>query len=329
MAEKYLSSDPSTAVERGFLTGRPLTIGGIRAISLETAKSSLALVQVFFTEMVDGVRRIINARYRYGWGDNVIPSKDRKGFVGAPGAARPGLEIGSEWHDFTLALKAHDCPTKLLSGPLTNLLGMAVELVSKPQRAFKKAIDAEAKQEVRMFAVPGEIVTLPADNSNFTPLTDKEIDKYLADRAAKRAAREDTVATDEDPADEEEEEEKPEPVKKGKVVAPVEDDDEEEEEEKKEEPAAEEDDEEEEADDEDDADTAALKLATSKVKGIIKAMKSNGKTKIPVQELYQDAHALFPPDTAKAVKTTATKFIQSEKFLAKLGITVKAGIARF
>lgn len=199
----FIGGAPSEFVEGGFLTGRQLTIGGVRTSTTDfngklKEGSTRACLQFFYTEIGrDGEKRIQSAYpLPAAWGDQLQPSDNKKGFVAAPGATKPGIEKNSDLGAYLMALVTAGCPAKLLaSGNYQKLVGTVVVLGEKEMEIRKKSVDPGEKKKAdkRTIEVPVQVVTLPADNPDYKGLTEKEIDAYLADlkqkSEAKRAAR--------------------------------------------------------------------------------------------------------------------------------------------
>jgi hypothetical protein len=239
-----MSDYVSDLVEGGYMSGRPLTVGGVRTSNEVTKNGSkLASINFFYFETGrDGKRRIIAATFPMmaNWGDQLEASPDRKGFVAANGATKPGILSNQPFGLYVAALRTTGFPKSLITGDWTKLLGTVLVLtdVEQPGSSKSKSVDPDEKQteaKKRMMSVPAEIITLPADNKKVKLLTDKEIDQYLAEQDAKYAARRakngksDVDDMDEHPAsaaaaveEEETEEAEEKPVKKTKKPAPAE-----------------------------------------------------------------------------------------------------------
>lgn len=328
MSNEFVSADPTTFVDRGFLTGRPVTIGGVRASvrPLRSGDSARVGMQFFFTETgKDGERRILSGFMHDGaWSDQMKPSDNLKGLVPESGADRPFIEKNSPLGLFNAALKAAGCPVALLTGNYAKLVGMEVILESKTLPSFKRAKSVDPDEQAapkREFSteVVSKIITLPADNAGYKGLTEKEMTAHLKEREDRRSARQAAAGADEEEApatvaaDEEEETPKP---KRGKK-APVEDDEEEEAA-----PAADsfgDDDEDEDEEEEGGGDAEAL--ATKLILKVLKAEK-----KVKGSALLQKVHPHLA-STDKKLTAAVLKLVQSPKFIAGVdGVTVKGNL---
>lgn len=334
---EYVGAGSANAVDTGYMTGRKLTIGGVRVGSTDfngkLQKGSLATtVQIFYTETDrSGKKRILsNLPMVAGWNDRIVPAPNRDGFVAAPGATNPGPAMNSEWVLYAKSAEAAEVPTKLLAGSLKKLVGMEVVLtgVTLPERR-KKSVDPDEKpREPRQLEVIGEVVTLPSENKEYKGLTDKEIDKFLEERSAKSAARraargeEDESPAKAEDADEDEED------KDGDADEDSSDDDDEDADEDEttddDEDAADAD---ADSDDDDDdepapapakekaASSEAEKAARSAVKKLL-----TGKS-MDAQSLVQKSHAQFA-NLDKKVRPEALKLVQSSGFLKGIGVVI-------
>lgn len=328
----YIGAGPSSAVDTGYMTGRKLTIGGVRVgttnFNGKLKEGSLAItVQPFFTETDrNGKKRILSGLpFVAGWNDRIAPAPNRDGFVAAKGATQPGPDMRSEWVAWAKAAVAAGIPEKLLGGSLRKLVGAEVILttIPAPERKARKSVDPDEKpREPRTIEVIGELVTLPSENKEYKGLSDKEIDAFLAERteksAARRAARSEE---DESPAKggEEEEAEAEENAEAEEESAEDETEEVTEETEKAEEEEAEE-----EASDDDDEAPApkvqapsaeATKAATAAIKKVL-----TGK-KMDASLLLQKVHP-YIVNLDKKVRAEVLKLVQSAGFLQKLGVKI-------
>lgn len=331
MTEQYASADPSTFVKRGFMTGREITLAGVRAVSRATRSgdSSRSGIQFLFEEKGrDGERRIISGFAHMGaWGDQLVPSENGKGLSPAKGADKPFVEAESELGFFNAALLAAGFPKKEMTGNYQKYVGTVLVLEEKTLPSFrrKKSVDPDDAAPVKEYKteVPSKIVTLPSDNDGYKGLTEKEITAHLKERQDKIDARRSAASDADAPETSTDEEETPAPVKKAKkapkVEEPEEDSFEDGDDEEEETPAAEESDDEEEEEDEEEnpANTLAAKL-------ILKVLKAEKKVK--GSQLLQKVHPLLA-GTDKKVTAAVLKLVQSPKFIAAVdGVTVKGNM---
>jgi len=344
MSNEFVSNNPETFISRGFMTGRTLTLGGVRAGIKKAGESGRVGMQFFFTEVAkDGERRILSSFLHDGaWGDQMKPSDNLKGLVPEAGADKPFVEKDSPLGLFNTALKQAGCPAKLQTGDYSKLIGMELVLEEKALPSFKrkKSVDPDEKaapaKEYKT-EVPSKIITLPADNADYVKLTEKEITKHLKEVEDKRSARkaaqgndpELDAAVDEvvDAATADDDDEEPKPAKKGKKAkpAPVEDDDDDE-------PAA--------ADsfgDDDDDDTAAAPDADDDdeapadnpaealaAKLILKVLKADKKVK--GSALLQKVHPHLA-GTDKKITAAVLKLVQKPSFIAGIdGVSIKGNM---
>ena len=343
MSNEFVSNNPETFISRGFMTGRTLTLGGVRAGIKKAGESGRVGMQFFFTEVAkDGERRILSSFLHDGaWGDQMKPSDNLKGLVPEAGADKPFVEKDSPLGLFNTALKQAGCPAKLQTGDYSKLIGMELVLEEKALPSFKrkKSVDPDEKaapaKEYKT-EVPSKIITLPADNADYVKLTEKEITKHLKEVEDKRSARkaaqgndpELDAAVDEvvDAATADDDDEEPKPAKKGKKAksAPVEDDDDEPASDSfgddDDEPAAADDDEPE-TPEEDSTENPAEALAAKLILKVLKADK-----KVKGSALLQKVHPHLA-GTDKKITAAVLKLVQSPKFIAGVdGVTVKGNM---
>lgn len=335
MTDQYASADPSTFVKRGFMTGREMTLAGVRAVERKTrsGESSRSGIQFLFEEKDrNGEKRIMSGFAHMGaWGDQLIPSENGKGLSPVKGADKPFVEAESELGFFNAALLAAGFPKKLMTGNYQKYVGMVLVLEEKTLPSFrrKKSVDPdEAAVAVKEYKteVPSKIVTLPEDNSGYKGLTEKEITAHLKERQDKMEARKAASSEDapEEAAATTEPDEEDEPKPKGKKKAPkVEEEEaedsfsddggEEAEEEAAEEPA------EEEAEEEED--NPAEALATKLILKVLKASK-----KVKGSELLQKVHPLLL-GTDKKTQQAVSKLATSPKFIGAIeGVSIKGNM---
>jgi len=336
MSNDFVPNDPKTFISRGFMTGRTITLGGVRAGTKKAGESGRAGMQFFFTEVAkDGERRILSGFLHDGaWGDQMQPSDNLRGLVPVAGADKPFIEKDSSLGLFNTALAQAGCPPKLQTGDYSKLIGMELVLEEKslPSYKRKKSVDPdEAGAPAKEFKteVVSKIVTLPADNEGYVPLTQKEITAHLKEREDKRSARQAAANPDAEldeavnavvaAAADEDEDEAPAP-KKAKKAAKKVVEEEEEEEEAEEAPAA--DSFSDTADDDDeDSDDPAPALATKLVLKVLKAEK-----KVKGSALLQKVHPHLA-GTDKKVTAAVLKLVQSPKFIADIdGVSVKGNM---
>lgn len=337
MSNEFVSAHPSTFVDRGFLTGRTLTIGGVRAVAtnfngkLKDGSTRVGM-QFFFTEEGrDGEKRILSGfPYLGAWGDQLAPADNLKGLVPVAGADRPFLEKSSELALFNAALTAAGCPAKLQMGNYQKLVGMEVVLEAQtmPEIRRKKSVDpdeASAPAKPRTIEVVSKIVTLPADNADYKALTEKEMTAHLAEKADKSAARRAAAGEDAPAVVSAEDDDEPKPTKKAAKKAPVVEDEDDDEEVAA--PAAggfsDDDDEDEDEDGDDDAAASdpAAALASKLILQVLKAEK-----KVKGSALLQKVHPLLV-GTEKKLVAKVLPLVQSPPFIASIpGVTVKGNM---
>lgn len=326
----YIGAGPSSAVDTGYMTGRKLTIGGVRVDTTDfrgklKEGSKAITVQIFYTETDrNGKKRILSALpFVAGWNDRIMPSPNRDGFVAAKGATQPGPDMRSEWIAWAKAATSAGIPEKLLGGSMKKLVGAEVILVTipAPERRAKKSVDPDEKpREARTIEVIGEVVTLPLENQEYKGLSDKEIDNFLAERTERSAARKAANSQeDESPAktadDDDEEAEEAEETEEAEEESEEEEAEETEEVEEAEEEEAAEEEEEEKAPKAKTVSPEASKAARAAVTKLL-----TGK-KMEAQALVQKAHAQFA-NLDKKVRGEALKLVQSAGFLQKIGVKI-------
>lgn len=334
MSNEYVSANPGTFVDRGYLTGRILTVAGVRAASrpLKNAESARVGIQFFFTEISkDGERRILSGYMHDGaWSNQMRPSDNLKGLVPESGSDRPFVEKNSRLGLFNTSLASAGCPPALMNGNYAKYVGMEVVLEEKTLPSFKrkKSVDpdeAAAPQKDFKCEVVSKIVTLPADNKEYVPLTEKEVTTHLKETADKASARkaaagndpELDAATDEVVAAAEDDDDAPPAPKtraKAKAKPPVEDDDDDSFGE-----STDDDDTSSTPDDDgDDAPAAENALAAKLILKVLKAEK-----KVKGSALLQKVHPLLA-GTDKKLTAKVLKLVQSPKFISSVdGVSVK------
>lgn len=323
-----LSFDPAKAVDTsGFLTGRNLTVGGVRVTQSPEGYGKkgnhMTFVTLYFkSENDEGVSENYSQKYLAGWSDSVIPSKDGLSLVAPKNASRPGVQKGSPFYIFCADLMSCGYTGKM-AGPLTSLNGLEFEAGSKTEERKKKSVDPdEAPKREFPFVVPVNILTEPSDNKGFKPLTDKEIIVVERDIAERRAAR--SVVASDDSDDAGDEDETPPPAKRGrpkKVAEPEEDEDEDEPEDEDEDSDEDSDDSDE---DEDEDEGGGEEKAASKA--VFAVLESGAKMK--VMALAKAAFGTMS-DLPKPLRSKALALVQDEEFLSGLkGITVVKGVAK-
>lgn len=331
MSNEFVSANPGTFVDRGFLTGRVLTLGGVRAASrpLKSGDSARVGMQFFFTEVAkDGEKRILSGFMHDGaWSDQMRPSDNLKGLVPESGADRPFVEKNSPLGLFNTSLASAGCPPALMNGNYQKYVGMEVMLEEKTLPSFKrkKSVDpdeAPAPQKDFKCEVVSKLVTLPADNKDYTPLTEKEITAHLKEKADRSSARKAAASSEDEPteavASDDDEDPARAPKKgKGKKAAPVEDDDDDaapdsfgDADDDDDEPAA--------ADEPEEDESEENALAAKLILKVLKAEK-----KVKGSALLQKVHPLLA-GTEKKLTAKVLKLVQSPKFIAGIdGVSVK------
>lgn len=355
-------TNPWSFQDVGFLTGKELTLAGIRAVStdfgnakMKENNSARVGLHFFYTTVnKEGKKQILSGFAHLGaWNNQLKPTKNRKGFIIPNGADRPGFEKGSELHMYLEALINLDFPKELVSdmSDWTGLLGTKLILGEKPvknQRRAKKSVDPDdqgAPVKERTTEIPVKIVLLPSDNPKFKPLTDEQIDEHIEERKNKAKARkaadsdddedvevetEDEEEAEDDDADEEEESEE----ESEEEESDDEDGGEEEEEEESEESDDESSDDEESEDDEEEEEAPAKKPAGKADPYAVKAANLvrqvlKGKPKgLAAADLAKAIHPLVK-DEDKKTKAEVLKRVQTSSFVEKVkNVVVKNGKAR-
>lgn len=339
----------------GFLTGKELTLAGIRAVStnfngkLKEGSARVGLQFFYKYKNRDGKTLIMSGFAHLGaWNNNLKPSKNRKGFIIPNGADKPGVEKGSELHMYIEALVNLDMPKEVFEdmSDLSGMLGTVLMLAEKPvknQRRAKKSVDpddAAAPAKERTTEIPVKIVLLPGDNPKFKPLTDEQIDEHLEEKSKRSKARkaasssdddEDVeVETDDDEAEDDDAEDKDDDADSGDESGGDDDDDNED--------AASDDDADEGGDGEDSSDDdssddepeekpepkAANPHAVKAADLIRRALKGK-KAGLSVADLARAIHP-FVKDEDKKTRAEVTKLVQTSSFVERVrNVSVKNG----
>jgi hypothetical protein len=332
MSNEFVPNNAKSLVERGFMTGRDLTLGGVRADVRETKGGSKRVgMRFFFTEVgKDGERRILSGFMHEGaWGDQMEPSDNKRGLVPVSGADRPFVEKASALGMFNASVEAAGMPAKLMTGDYSKWVGMVCQLEEKALPSFrrKKSVDPDEPQAaVKEYKteVVSKILTLPGDNEGYTKLTEKEITAHLKEISDKSAARRAAAGSDEEPAEEPvesaDDEETPAPKAKRGAKPPTDEE---------EEPAEEEtsddddsfgsDDSTEDAEEEAEADPAEALAETL----ALKVLRAAGKAGVKGANMLQKVHPHLTGTDKKTVQKVQ-KFVTSKSFLSGLdGVTIK------
>jgi hypothetical protein len=333
MSNEFVPNNAKSLVERGFMTGRDLTLGGVRADVRETKGGSKRVgMRFFFTEVgKDGERRILSGFMHEGaWGDQMEPSDNKRGLVPVSGADRPFVEKASALGMLNASVEAAGMPAKLMTGDYSKWVGMVCQLEEKALPSFrrKKSVDPDEPQTaVKEYKteVVSKIITLPGDNEGYTKLTEKEITAHLKEISDKSAARKAAAGGDEEPAEEPVEstdDEEPVKPKREAKPAPVEDDDD---------VVTSDDDDAITSDDDstdddittDDEEPEADPAEAAASKAILKALKAAGKGGIKAANMLQKIHPLLTGTDKKTVQKVQ-KLAVSRSFLTGLdGVTIK------
>lgn len=316
------SFDPKDAVDTsGFLTGRTLTVGGVKTHQSEKTygrqNTPITFVTLYLTaEDDEGEKQVYLQRYLAGWGNNVEPTPDGQGLQAPKGATRAGIQKNSPFYEFCAALVGCGYSGKM-SGSLSSLVGLEFEAGSKTEQRRKKASadPDEAPRREFPFVIPVAITTEPGDNRKYKPLSTKEMAKAESDLEDRRAARQNAAETSDEFVRGSDEDEEDAPPKRGpgrprKVVAPPDEDDEDAEEEEDTEPEA----------DEDDEDEVSALARSSVIKALPKG------EKLKMIALAKAAFAVMN-GAPKQVRDKALAMIQDEDFLSNIpGVALKNGI---